>query len=180
MYGLVNQAIEDMIIAQFGEATWLKIKQEAQVAPAFFENMESYPDKITYDLVSVANKVLGISSEQILEAFGEYWVLYTAQKGYGDMLTMAGHDLPTFLQNLDSLHSIVGSMMPHLQPPSFKCTNITSNQLILHYYSKRQGLAPMVIGLIRGLGKRFGTVCEAKHMGREEGNEVHEVFEVTW
>lgn len=180
MYGLVNQAIEDMVLSQFGEATWAKIKKEAQVAPPIFENMQSYPDAVTYDLVSAANRVLGIPAEQILELFGEYWVLYTAEKGYGDMLTMAGHDLASFLQNLDNLHSIVGSMMPHLQPPSFKCTDITSDSLTLHYYSKRQGLAPMVIGLIRGLGKRFNKTCEAKHIGSETSNNVHEIFEVKW
>lgn len=180
MYGLVNQAIEDMVLSQFGEATWAKIKQKAQVVTPAFENMHSYPDALTYDLVNAAHLVLGISPEQILELFGEYWVLYTAEKGYGDMLTMAGSDLPSFLQNLDSLHSIVGSMMPHLQPPSFQCTDITSHSLTLHYYSKRQGLAPMVIGLIRGLGKRFDMPCSAVHLRSETNNNVHEVFEVKW
>ena len=180
MYGLVNQAIEDMILSRFGEITWAKIKQKAQVAIPVFENMHSYPDAITYDLVSAVSQELNLFPEQVLEDFGEYWVLYTAEKGYGDMLTMSGHDLPSFLQNLDTLHSIVGSMMPHLQPPSFKCTDIGSQQLTLHYYSKRRGLAPMVIGLVRGLGKRFEVHCEVKHIKSEIDNSVHEIFEVKW
>jgi hypothetical protein len=180
MYGLVNQAIEDMILSQFGQATWAEIKQKAQVAIPAFESMHSYPDTITYDLVGVASQVLQMPPEQILESFGEYWVLYTAESGYGDMLSMAGHDFTSFLQNLDTLHSIVGSMMPHLQPPSFKCTDITSNQLVLHYYSQRKGLTPMVVGLVRGLGKRFGTDCKVKHISSETDHNVHEVFEVKW
>ncbi len=115
-----------------------------------------------------------------METFGEYWVLYTAEKGYGDMLDMAGTSLAEFLPNLDMLHVRVGNLMPELNPPSFQCTDVTSNSLVLHYTSSRAGLAPMVLGLIRGLGKRFNTpatvtVLESKSQGAD-----HDSFLVKW
>jgi hypothetical protein len=182
MYGLVNQAIEDMITHQFSVAKWEEIKKTACLGDmAGFENMQSYPDNLTYDLIGAVSKTLDIATEQVLEAFGEYWVLYTAEKGYGDMLKMAGDSLPVFMNNLDTLHSIVGSMMPNLRPPSFQCTEITNHSLKLHYHSKRIGLTNMVIGLIKGLGKRFGTVCEVNLIESKKSEQGQEdVFFVQW
>ncbi len=87
-----------------------------------------------------------------MEAFGEHWVLYTAREGYGELLSMGGRDLPTFLQNLDNLHTRVGLSFPELRPPSFHCSDLAPGSLRLHYYSTRAGLGPMVLGLVKGLG----------------------------
>ena len=105
--------------------------------------------------MGAASEVLGLSAEEVLKAFGEHWVLYTGKEGYGEMLKMAGNTLPTFLQNVDNLHTRVGHLFPGMTPPSFRCTDIRENSLRLHYYSTRPGLAPMVIGLVNGLAVMF-------------------------
>jgi hypothetical protein len=33
----------------------------------------------------------------------------------------------------------------------------------VHYYSERLGLAPLMVGLLRGLVKRFGTEVDVAH-----------------
>jgi len=163
MYGLVNKAIEEMVCDRFDEDTWETIKEKAEVDIDLFASMEAYPDDITHRLVIAASEVLGLSTEEILHAFGEYWVLYTAKEGYGEMLEMGGKDLPEFLQNLDTLHARVGVNFPKLRPPSFQCSHLQKNSLRLHYYSHREGLAPMVKGLVCGLGKRFDTEVAIDH-----------------
>lgn len=180
MYGLVNKAVEDLVSKNFGVDKWEEIKSKAAVKEASFTSMQSYPDHVTYDLVGAATEVLGLTAEQILEAFGEYWVLYTAQEGYGDMLDKAGKSLPEFLKNLDALHVRVGNVMPELQPPSFECSDETSNSLHLHYYTERAGLSPMVLGLVKGLGKRFNTPCEVEQIAVMGEAEDHDIFKVTW
>jgi hypothetical protein len=84
MYGLVNKAIEDMVCDRFGEETWEEIKKKAQLDVDVFISMDGYPDDVTHRLVKAASEILAISSSEILQAFGEYWVLYTAKEGYGD------------------------------------------------------------------------------------------------
>ena len=160
MYGLVNKAIQDMICQKFGEPTWQQIKRHAQVKTPAFLSMEAYPDDLTHRLVRAASVVLSLSPAEVMQAFGEYWVLYTAEEGYGELLETAGDSLPEFLQNLDELHARVGVMFPKLQPPSFDCEEEDDRTLRLHYSSHRQGLAPMVVGLVRGLGDRFETPVE--------------------
>ena len=135
MYGLVNKAIEELVCSRFGEEHFESIKEKAGVDVDAFMCMEQYPDEITYRLVGAASDVLGIPPEDILKSFGEYWVLYTAHAGYGDLLKMAGRTLPEVLESLDNLHTRVSLAFPHLQPPSFWCTEMTSNSLTLHYRS---------------------------------------------
>lgn len=157
MYGLVNKAIQEMVCSHFSEETWQEIKQKAEIDVDVFLSMEGYPDDVTHRLVKAASIVLGLSSAEIMQAFGEYWVKYTAQEGYGEMMDMSGDTLPEFLENLDTLHARVGISFPHLQPPSFECSEMEEDSLKLHYHSTREGLSPMVMGLVKGLGTRFDT-----------------------
>ncbi|MEH2303947.1 heme NO-binding domain-containing protein [Nostoc sp.] len=180
MYGLVNKAIQDMVCSRFGEETWKQIKHKAEVDVDVFLSMEGYPDDITHKLVKAASVVLSLSPKQIMQAFGEFWVQYTAQEGYGEMMDMSGDTLPEFLENLDNLHARVGVSFPKLQPPSFECTDMEENSLSLHYRSDREGLTPMVIGLIQGLGTRFDTeVHITQTQNRDEGAE-HDEFLVIY
>jgi Haem-NO-binding len=170
MYGLVNKAIEEMVCDQYGLATWEQIKQQAELDVDVFLSMDSYPDDVTHRLVKAASEVLQLSAAEIMQAFGEYWVLYTAQEGYGELLDMAGGTLPEFLQNLDQLHARVGLSFPELKPPSFQCSQETETSLRLCYYSSRTGLAPMVKGLVQGLSQRFQRtiqLTQTQHKGHD-------------
>ena len=71
------------------------------------------------------------------------------------------------LDNLDAMHARIGGTMPELVPPSFSREEQEDGSSLLHYYSKREGLAPMVVGLVKGLAKRFGTEVEIECLGEE-------------
>src|SRR5262245_50169432 len=107
MYGLVNAAVEDLVRSKFGDGTWETIKKKAGVQVAGFSRMETYPDEVTYSLVAAASEVLGISPDDVMKAFGEYWVLYTGREGYGHLFDIGGSSLRDFLLSLDDLHSRV-------------------------------------------------------------------------
>ena len=174
MYGLVNKAVQGLVVSQFGEETWEKIKQEAGLEVEEFLAMEAYDDSVTYGLVGAASKVLDTPAEDILHAFGEYWVLEIATKSYGDLMSAAGPGFAPFLQNLDHLHSRVQMSFPKLKPPSFRCTEMTAGSMRLHYYSSRAGLAPFVVGLLHGLAKHFSVTLEVEHVSAEGAD--HEEF----
>ncbi|NEO87492.1 MAG: heme NO-binding protein [Spirulina sp. SIO3F2] len=180
MYGLVNKAIEDMVRSNYGEETWQEIKQLAQIDLEKFVSMEGYPDDVTHRLVKAASQVLSISPSKIMEAFGAYWVQYTAQEGYGELLDMSGDDLPEFLENLDNLHARVSVSFPKLSPPSFECEEEQENALTLHYHSQREGLAPMVIGLIEGLGERFETEVKIQQTQDRNDGFDHDSFSIEY
>ena len=180
MYGLVNQAIEGLVRDQAGDATWETIKQRAEVKEDFFVGMQSYPDAVSYRLVGAASEVLGIPAAELLEKFGEYWVLYVAQQGYGHWLAMSGENLRDVLLKLDYLHAQVGLSFPELKPPAFRCTDLSDNSLTLHYFSERPGLAPMVIGLVKGLASRFHTQVSVKQTASTAAGAEHDEFLVEY
>lgn len=178
MYGLINKAVRGLVIEKFGEEVWERIRTSAGVEEDDFVAMESYEDSVTYDLVAAASKELDLPAEAVLETFGEYWVEYVGQDNYGEFMNAAGKDLPEFLENLDQMHARVMLSFPKLDPPSFRVTDRTDDRLMLHYYSSREGLAPLVVGLVRGLGRRFETDVEIKHTRSDSGEDDHDQFEV--
>jgi hypothetical protein len=180
MYGLVNKAVEELVVSNFGEDKWELIKSKAGVDVDVFISNEAYPDSMTYDLVGAASEVLGTAADDILVAFGEHWVLKTAAKSYGPMMKSGGATLKEFLVNIPNFHTRVAMIYPNLEPPRFQCANVTDAGLHLHYYSHRPGLTSFVTGLIQGLGKLYETPCTSTVLERKDQGADHDVFAVTW
>lgn len=157
MYGLVNRAIEEMVLEKGGIELWQAIKEKAAVDEITFLSMQPYPDRVTYDLVSSASEILGVLPEDLLRQFGRHWIMFTAQEGYGPLLQSTGKDVREFLHNLDAMHARVAGTMTELNPPSFKCIEISNTNLHVYYGSERVGLESMVVGLLEGLGELYET-----------------------
>ncbi len=180
MYGLVNRALAEMVTAEHGLATWEAIKADAGVGVDEFHAMTQYPDEVTVSIVGAASARLGVTPSAFLRALGEYWIRYTARQGYGDLLALGGSSFPAFLQNLDAMHGRVGLSFPELRPPSFRCTDITGSSLTFHYYSERQGLADLVIGLVEGLGHLFDLAVTIRPLALKANGADHDTFHVTY
>jgi hypothetical protein len=71
------------------------------------------------------------------------------------LLELAGNTFPELLQNLNDIHFRVKSLMPDLNPPGFEVSEQTEHSLKLHYRSSRDGFIPFLVGVLRGLAKRF-------------------------
>ncbi len=181
MYGMVNKAMEDMVCAAYGETMWEQIKERAGVDVDVFISNEGYPDELTYKLVGAASELSGRPAGEILEAFGEHWILKTAQEGYGELMDVGGKNLPEFLNNLPDFHSRVSMIFPKLKPPRFKVSGVKEHSLCLHYFTHRAGLVPFVRGLLRGLGKRFSVPIKSISLlnSRDQGAD-HDTFLVEW
>lgn len=180
MYGMVNQAIEQMVCETHGEAAWEKIKEMAGIDVEVFISNEGYPDDYTYQLVAAASELSQTPAEEILEAFGEHWVLRTAVEGYGDLMHAGGDSLKDFLVNLPNFHTRVVMIYPKLQPPSFRVSDVGDHSLLLHYHTHREGLAHFVVGLVKGLGKMFQTPARIVQTEFRARGADHDIFAVTW
>jgi hypothetical protein len=180
MYGLVNKAMEELIVGRYGSERWELIKQRAAVDVDVFISNQSYPDDVTYRLVSAASEILDLPAPRILEEFGEHWVLHTGRQGYGNLLAAGGRSLAEFLYNLPDLHTRVAMIFPDLEPPHFTVIEVAPGRLRLQYRTHRAGLAPFVIGLLHGLGQLYKTPIEvAQTVHRAPGTQCDE-FVVAW
>ena len=180
MYGIVNKAIEQLVTEQFGADKWAVVKEKSGVDIDFFLSNEPYDDAITYQLAGAASEVLDIPLSNILEAFGEYWVLKTGKEKYGALMQAGGSSLKEFLINLPAFHNRIMLIFPKLTPPEFHVSHIEERSLCLHYFSKREGLQAFVRGLLQGLSKLFDTPAEISLLqSRADGND-HEIYQINW
>lgn len=166
MYGMVNRAIRDLVLASKDQETWEQICEKAGFPSTTFSNTTVYDDAVTYDLVSAASAVLGLEPETVLERFGRHWILFTGQEGWGPLFDMAGDDLRSFVEGLDAMHARVQASMPECRMPSFSVDTLADGSLEVGYRSDREGLEPMVIGLLGGLAEHFSETWEIENTGR--------------
>ncbi len=168
MYGLVNEAIRGMVLANFDEQTWEAIAEEAGVDDEFI-SMHSYDDADTYALVSVASRKLDVPAQQILEGFGKHWIQFTAEEGYGSLVDMMGDTLEVFLRRLgDDMHARVVAAMPQLRPPEFVVDELSATTFEIGYTSHRQGLSSMVQGLLEGLGEKYSRSVKVTMLSSQD------------
>ncbi|MEM1415832.1 MAG: heme NO-binding domain-containing protein [Myxococcota bacterium] len=176
MYGLVNKAIQDFVTREHGPEAWERIRVAAEVDVLEFVCMSPYPDDLTYRLVAAAADELAQPAETVLEGFGEYWIRFSAEEGYGELMHMWGSSLEEFLGHMNDLHARISMVFPELRPPRIRCEALSDDMLALHYESDRPGLAPFVTGLLRGLGKRFGRALQVHHDAARTAEAGHDVF----
>ncbi len=180
MYGIVNKAIQELVTQNFGADKWEAVKLESGVDVDFFLSNEPYDDDITYKLAGAASVVLGITVGEVLNAFGEWWILKTGKEKYGGLMEAGGSNLKEFLINLPVFHNRIMLMYPKLTPPEFKVSDVELNSMCIHYFSKREGLQEFVRGLLSGLGKMYSVNTTIELIkSRDDGN-THEIFKISW
>jgi Haem-NO-binding len=75
---------------------------------------------------------------------------------------------------------------PNFWTISITCSDTTIDSttgdeaLKLHYHSDREGLAPMVVGLVKGLGSRFNTDVEVTQTCSKAEGASHDEFLVKY
>ncbi|MVO08914.1 heme NO-binding protein [Flavobacterium sp. TP390] len=180
MYGIVNKAIQDLVTSNFGEEKWEIILEKSGIEEDFFISGEAYDDAITFKLAQAVSEEMNLSLQEVLIAFGEWWVVKTTKEKYGGLMESGGSTFKEFLINLPLFHNRVMLIYPKLTPPEFKVSDISENNLNLHYFSKREGLQEFVRGLIQGLAIMFGVSATITLLQTRDLGDSHEIFNVSW
>ena len=158
MFGLLYQSLERMLIKRFGQEIWDEIKEmidlnEKDVTTEYTFGIHTiYDDKYALDLVNAASEVLGLKQDLILELFGEQFIQFCHEAGYGKILSCLAPNLKDFLATLDTLHEHLTDTYPGMKPPSFTCSENESG-LIVTYDSARMGLESVVVGIIKSIAR---------------------------
>lgn len=176
MYGLVNNGVRTFVLESHGEETWQDICAKAGTSHDEFETMTAYDDALTYSMVGAVSETLDLPSDKVLEVFGEYWVGYAKSTAIGRLIDQGGETLWDRIRGLDDMHERIQMTMPDLEPPSFDLEELDDGSCHLHYYSKREGLAPMVIGLLHGLAEECGVSVDIQHLQSKADGMDHDVF----
>lgn len=138
-----------------------------------FLRYKYYPDSDTVELVVAASDVLGISVDEVLYAFGEYFIDYVQDNGYSNVLECLGSNLRDWLANLNSLHDHLQASYPKgfvapifwsedddddddINKASKEAGGNANGAILVHYFSHRGSLlVPLVVGCIKKLAKVY-------------------------
>ncbi|BFZ10415.1 hypothetical protein BsWGS_13454 [Bradybaena similaris] len=156
MYGHIHCIVRELVLSKFGQESWDTIVREAGLDEREqFMMFYHYSDDVVLSLVAAASKCLNLTAETVLEVFGDYFLIHCLRYGYDDMLRTLGSDIISFIQNLDSLHSLLALTYDKIVAPSFRCETNKDSSLTLHYYSARTGLYPLVIGVLKAVAREI-------------------------
>ena len=119
----------------------------------------------------------GLPLDAILEKFGEHFFQYCVQSGYDRILRVLGRNLREFLCNLDALHDHLASIYQGINAPSFRTTDCSDGSLLLHYYSAREGLGNIVVGIVKTVAKEILNTTVDMHILQDKTKEYdHMIF----
>lgn len=156
MYGLIHRAMRDMVLENLGDVAWQTIEREQAIGPGELISMTVYDDSLTMRLMGAIADALDLPMQAMLHAFGRHWITFVYRGAYESIMRFTGSDLVTLLRNLDRMHQTVRITLPHAIVPSFVVIEESEHAICVEYRSEREGLEPMVTGLLEGLVEHFG------------------------
>jgi len=180
-----------MMIRRYGDEFWTNVLSRTGFESGK-ENIVNhyYPDNDTYALVDSVSALAKIPREQVWEMYGAFLIEYTMEIGWDELLRAMSPNLKGFLDNLDSLHYFIDHVVykANLKGPSFRCEEGEDNSIILHYFTSRPGLYPIVKGVVREVAKRVfnleinmtitGRTQRSVQMSSGERVEEHVIFNI--
>jgi hypothetical protein len=181
MYGIINQSIQDLVMKEYGEETWLKIIAKSGIDVSEFHNHEVYDDSYTYKLAAAIADVLYTDLDTVLKLFGEFWITEISLKKYPNMMSTGGKGFKDFMLNLPNFHNRVYLTYPELIAPEFKVWE-EDGSILVEYHSSRDGLGPLMEGMLQGIIKMFDeqqTMIIKEYSKKPEGPD-HDLFRIIW
>lgn len=162
MQGSIYTAFSDMIIEKMGMVQWNELIEETEPASkGIYTSAERYQDSELINMVIALSVKTGISSETLIEQFGQYLFkkLYTTCP----VEVSSINNLKSFLLAIDELiHVEVKRIHPKAYLPTFEYDQPDEQTLIMYYHSKRK-LCHASVGLIYGAADQFNETIEIDH-----------------
>ncbi|MFO0604399.1 MAG: heme NO-binding domain-containing protein [Polyangiales bacterium] len=154
MKGTIAKCLEEMVRTTHGDDKWRAVLETAGMKTSrVFMTTEDVPDGEVLGLIGATSKVLGVSNEQTMEAFGDHWSTKYAPSIYGVYFDKATN-ARDFLLSLHEVHQRMTRTVKNAAPPNFTYDASNPKRLVMKYGSAR-GLVALMPGLVRGVAKYY-------------------------
>jgi hypothetical protein len=145
--------MEQLVTTQFGANKWQAATKHAGLDTAKLDFYSDVPDADVHKLTRSIAETAGISLDQVIEAFGDYWSSVYAPSIYSVYFDKAKSSRELLL-NLDHIHTNMTKTVKGAAPPHFKYEWENDKVLVMDYDSKR-GMVAFMPALIRGVAKYY-------------------------
>jgi len=161
MKGTILKSIGKLVEENFGIQKWEEclLKNGFEIDHVFLLR-DDIDDAVVMKIIFSLSPILGLSLEQIVNTFGEYWTNIYSPLIYKQYYLQ----FPTFIDfvfGIPIIHKDMTMNIENAHPPAFEFTWKSEKELNIKYISKR-GLIDIAIALIRGLAIKFDEKIEIK------------------
>jgi len=153
MKGVVFNLLQEVVTAQYGEATWDRLLDAAQLEGAY-TSLGSYPDADLEQLVEAAATALNLPGDQIVRWFGRSALPLLAER-YPAFFEPHTTTRPFVLTLNEIIHPEVRKLYPGADVPVFDFDTSADDRLVIGYKSARK-LCAFGEGLIEGAADHYG------------------------
>ncbi len=179
MYGIVNRAIKNYVVAHYGAEKWNAVLNETGLNIDFNANDQPYNDGAVVTIANTLATLTGEPADRVLAAFGQS-VIESTREQRSSFMDNRGNNLKEYLINLPDFHNRIMLIYPELTPPEFQVTNIEHNSVDLHYISPTKGVRGFVKGYVQGLINLFNEKVKVEPLPLANGLSQREVFKISW
>lgn len=167
MKGIVFNLLEESVSAEFGDATWDRLLDDAGLDGAY-TSLGSYDDAEIVRLVAVASAALGIPEEDVLRWFGRRAMPLLAKR-YPAFFSNHPNTRSFLLTLNNIIHPEVRKLYPGASPPVFDFGTADNDRMVIGYNSARR-LCALAEGFMQGAAVHYGeqadiTQPECMHHG---------------
>ncbi len=154
MKSVIPMAIQETFVKHFGEKEWPLVLKKAGFDPdnVFYGHRDT-PDEKVVALLGAIMELKSMSMKDLSDAFGDHWVNHFAAKHYFAFYQRA-RNAKEFILKMNEVHDKIGSKVDGSKPPKFTFEEKPDGSLEMGYISDRN-LIDLVIGLVKGVGKKF-------------------------
>ena len=172
MKGTIVKCLEELVITQFGKDKWEKSLSDVGLnTSTVFWPRADIDDGQVLKLVGAVCSNLDISLSQAADAFGDYWVNVYSQRMY-PLYYERNATARDLLLDMNAVHTEMTRSLQNARPPRFEYEWEDDKTLVMCYKSHR-GLLDFVVGLVKGVGKRYE---EPLQVTRIDPDKVQTVF----
>jgi hypothetical protein len=155
--GIVFNILEEVVTAEYGDAAWDDLLDQAGLDGAY-TSLGSYSDDEIFALVDVAAASLGLQAGEVLRWFGRRAMPLLAKR-YPAFFN--GHaNTRSFLLTLNNIiHPEVRKLYPGANPPVFDFDTSASDTIVIGYNSPRR-LCALAEGFMQGAADYFSEQAD--------------------
>lgn len=163
MKGCIVNCLKESIINAYGQDNWKKIESNINF-PHIIIDTANIDDSIFIDALNNIQSILNITLDELFNIFSEHWIFSYAHKiGFAYFLNKHKSSKEA-LPEMDRIHRVVTINVLGSNPPSFKCSWVDENILLVDYYSERN-LIDLCLALIKAMGKYYNDNLVVEKIG---------------
>ena len=161
MKGVIFNLLEEIVLENFGEQTWLALL-DSSGASGSYTSLGNYPDRELIALVTAAAAALEMSNEDVLRWFGERAFPRLAARYPHLVSDHASAD--ALLSSVNTLiHPEVRKLYPGAVCPHFDFSPTRGSAGTLLTYRSPRRLCSLVEGFLNGVANHFATSVSIAH-----------------